>query len=305
MKLRTKPMSDVLGIEVEGVDISRPLDAETRQAMRACWLDGDGLLLVRNCALGPAELERYSRAFGELAPHALIKWTIPEYPFVSLVSNVTDDEGQPIGPSKSGRHWHSDAQYLAEPATASVLHSREVPPEKGETMFANMYAAYNALDDNMKKTIETLRVLHSRVKAYNVSYPHRPPLSASEAALVPDVVQPMVRVHPETGRRALYVGGDTAWSVIGWPEDEGKDLIRTLRAHAVQDRFVYGHKWRVADTLLWDNRCLMHRATPFDEQHRRLLIRTHIKGGPAFGPGDPEAARLQPMQHPAQGALHA
>jgi alpha-ketoglutarate-dependent taurine dioxygenase len=160
-----------------------------------------------------------------------------------------------------------------------LLYAREVPPEGGDTLFTNMYAAYEALPEEKKKRIDGLRVLHSRVKAYPLSYPERAPMTEEEKARVPDVTHLLVRTHPEAGRKALFVGGNVAWEIVGLPLAEGQALIRELREFAIQERFVYRHHWKLGDAILWDNRSTMHCATAFDEErYRRVMHRTTVEG---------------------------
>ena len=169
---------------------------------------------------------------------------------------------------------------MKRPPNASFLFAKEVPPKKGETLFANMYAAYEALSDTMKRRIDGLKINHSRIRAYSIYHPERPPLTDEQQAQVPDVQHPLVRTHPETGRKALYVGGaQHGGTVVGMPLDKSADLIEELRAFATQPRFVYTHSWMPGDAILWDNRCTMHCATPFDEdKYRRIMYRTQIAG---------------------------
>jgi len=280
--MRTRNLADVIGAEILDVDLSIPLDDATFAAIKQAWLARNILLFRNQEALTPQAQIAFSRRFGELEYHTLPQYTHPDFPEIFVVSNVVV-EGKNVGAPRSGRNWHSDAQYRKEPSAASFLVAKEVPPEKGDTMFANMYAAYDALSAAMKKQIEGRKVLISRINAYPISYPSRPPLTDEERARVPDVVHPLVRTHPETGRKALYVGGDVAWDIVGMPHDEGRALIKELRDFATQPRFVYSHHWRVGDGILWDNRCSMHCATPFDEdRYRRHMYRTTIRGTVPF-----------------------
>jgi taurine dioxygenase len=147
-----------------------------------------------------------------------------------------------------------------------------------------MYAAYDGLDEETRRRVANLKVNHSRIRAYSVFHPERPPLSETEKARVPDVVHPMVRVHPETKRKALYVGGPQhGGSVVGMEPQESEALLDALRKHATQPAFSYVHHWRRGDLIVWDNRCTMHCAMPFNERdHRRIMHRTQIVGGPVL-----------------------
>ena len=285
MQIAFRPLSDIIGAEITGVDLSRPVDADTHRRTRTIWLDHNIVLFRDQQGMTPEDQIAFSRLFGALDDHTLPQWNLPGHPEIAVVSNVTVD-GRHIGAPKSGRHWHSDGQYLPVPCAASLLVAREVPPEKGDTLFANMYAAYDALPAETRRRIDGLEVVHSRVKAWPISYPDRPMLSEEEQAKLPDLVHPVVRTHPETGRRALYPGGNVGWEIVGMPFDEGHALLKELRSFATQDRFFYAHHWKVGDAILCDNRCTMHAATSFDEdRYRRIMHRTHISGDkPYFDP---------------------
>lgn len=274
-----RPIAPAIGAEIVGIDLAGPLaEAETAR-IRAAWLDR-GILLFRGQAqLTPEQFIAASRRFGPLDAHDLPDYCLPGHPEIAVVSNVKEG-GRYIGAPKAGRHWHSDSQYLRRPPSASLLLAREAPPAEGDTLFATMVAAYDALDDEMKRRIADLRIEHSRVRAYSRFHPERPPLTPAQIAELPDVRHPLVRTHPETGRKALYVGGaQHGGRVVGLPQDEGDALITELRDFATQPRFVHAHRWTVGDLIVWDNRSTMHCALPFDEErHRRVMHRTQIVG---------------------------
>ncbi len=281
MSLHFRPLNEVIGAEVLGVDLSQPMSDETFERVHQTWLERT-ILLFRGQKTSVEEHIAFTRRLGDLEIHTLPQYTLPSHPEIFVVSNVTKD-GCPIGAPKSGHHWHSDSQYLKKPSAGSLLHAREVPAEGGDTLFTSLFAAYDALPEETKREIEGLKVLHSRVKAWSISYPDRAPMTEEEKERVPDVIHPLVRTHPETGRKALWVGGNVAWEIVGMHEQEGRALIRELREFAIQSRFVYRHKWRVGDAILWDNRSTMHCATPFDEErYRRIMYRTTVAGDEPF-----------------------
>jgi taurine dioxygenase len=280
--IEVKPITSYIGAEISGADLSKPLSDSDFADIHQAWLDHTILLFRGQEKMGPAEHIAFSRRFGPSDAHSIPKWTLPGFPEIAVVSNVVEN-GRNIGAPKSGRTWHSDGQYLPVPAKGSVLVAREVPPEKGDTLFANMYQVYGELDPAQRARAEGKYVLHSRVKAWPISYPERPPLTAEEIAKLPDVVHPLVRTHPETRRQALYSGGNIGWEIVGEPFEESHQFLKELRAFATQPRFVYAHKWKAGDVILWDNRCAMHCATTFDEEnHRRVMHRTHIAGDLPF-----------------------
>jgi taurine dioxygenase len=278
MSITFNPLSDRdFGVEVLDVDLARPLSAETFDELRALWLKY-AIVVFRRQTMSPAEQIAFSKRLGELEEHTLNQFTMPDYPEIFVISNVVEG-GRPVGAPKAGRHWHSDSHYTPKPSMGSLMLAREVPAEKGDTLFCDLRAAYDALPDATKARIRDLKVLVSRQKAYPVSYPERPPLTPEQRAKLPDVVHPLCRTHPETGRPLLYIGGNVVWEVVDMPLEEGRALIQELRDFATQERFVYGHHWEVGDAVLWDNRCTLHCATPFDEsRYRRLMHRTTLKG---------------------------
>jgi taurine dioxygenase len=276
-----RPLGAGVGAEISGVDLSRPLDDETFKAVRAAWLDHGVLAFPDQKAMTVDDQITFTRRFGTLVSHHMPQFCVPGQPEVLVVSNVKED-GRPLGQEKAGRNWHTDYQFLAEPASGSFLHAIEVPPDQGDTLFIGMNSVYDALPAETRKRVAGLNVVHSRTQTWPILYPHRPALSPEEAARTPDIVHPLVRSHPETGRQCLYLG-DVMWSVEGMDLEEGQALLRELYEFATQDRFVYAYRWRPGDAVLWDNRCTMHCATPFaEETYRRLMYRTTAQGDRPF-----------------------
>jgi alpha-ketoglutarate-dependent taurine dioxygenase len=278
MTVEFRDLTRVIGSEVIGADMTQPLSQDDFQAIRDRWLERTILLFRGQETAAPDDQIRWTRRFGELELHTLPQFTLPSHPEVFVVSNILED-GKPIGALRAGAHWHSDSQFLPVPSSGSLLLAREVPEEGGDTLFANLCAAYDDLPRKTKERIDGLKILVSRVKAWPISYPHRPPLSAEQKAKLPDIVHPLVRRHPDTGRKVLYIGGNVVWEIVGMGFEEGRRLLDELRAHATQPEYVYRHRWRVGDAILWDNRCTLHCATDYDEQrYRRLMHRTTLVG---------------------------
>lgn len=277
--LELRPITPHIGIELGGVDLARPIDDDVLATIRDAWLERTILLVRDQAHLRPEDLIAFARRFGALDEHDQPQYCLAGYPEIALVSNVKEGDRY-VGAPKAGRQWHSDAQYLRRPPSGSLLWAKEVPPHEGNTCFANMVAAYRALDLAMRARIADLRISFSRVRAYSLYHPERPPLTDQEKAHLPDVQHPLVRTHPETADKALYVGGEQhGGTVVGLPEAEGETLMRELRDFATQPRFVYEHRWRVGDLMLWDNRSTMHCALPFDEAlHRRMMYRVQVAG---------------------------
>lgn len=277
--LELRPISPHIGVELRGVDLAQPLGDEAFRAIRNAWVRHTILLVRDQSHLRPEDLIAFARRFGPLDEHDQPQYCLAGYPEIALVSNVKEGDRY-IGAPKAGRQWHSDAQYLRRPPSASLLWAKEIPPSEGNTCFANMIAAYRALDTELRARIDPLRVNFSRTRAYALYHPERPPLSDEEKARLPDVQHPIVRTHPETGERALYAGGEQhGGTVIGMGDEEGDALLQQLRTFATQPRFAYEHRWQVGDLMVWDNRSAMHCALPFDEErHRRMMYRVQVAG---------------------------
>jgi taurine dioxygenase len=279
MDLEFRKISHDLGAESLGADLSKPLDDRSFGAIHRAFLTHGILLFREQHAMGPEEQIAFSRRLGR------IEETIPnermhdEHPILVL-SNIVRD-GEPVGSAQGGQFWHSDLYYNAIPAAASFLHALIVPEEGGkslgDTKFANMAAAHDALPEAVKNKIDGLKNRVSRVKSWPINYPFRPPLTEAEKAAYASVVHPLVRTHPETGRKSLFIGDISAGTIVGMPADEGDALLRELRDFATQPRFTYVHRWAVGDAILWDNRSTVHAATDFDaEKYERLMHRTTI-----------------------------
>ena len=278
MSVGTRKLSAAIGAEIAGVDLSEPIDRETFEDIYRLWLEHN-IILFRGQDLTAEQQISFSRRFGEIELHTLSAYHMPGYPEIFVNSNVVKD-GKPIGAQKSGYAWHSDSQFLKTPSSGTILHAREVPDEDGDTLYANMYAAFEALPASTKERITGLRGRYSRAKSWAIDYPHREPLTEAQKAALAEVDHPIVRTHPETGRTALYIGSlSELVKIVGLSAEESQSLSEELFEFATQPRFVYTHHWLGGDVIVWDNRCTMHKATPFDEsRYRRLMHRTTIRG---------------------------
>ena len=259
--------------EIRGVDLSRAYDFE---AIRAAF-HRHLLLVFPYQRIEPRQQIAFSRRFGELQVHVLDQYRHPEYPEVYVLSNV-DRSGRTTGthPDKGTLVWHSDLSFQKRPASATILYGIEVPGAGGDTLYADMYAAYEALDPDTKKLIQDLKAVHdldaSRRRA------GEPPMSERQRVAAPPVEHPVVRTHPETGRKILYISRHVS-HFVGMPRPESDALLERLMAHATSERFVFRHRWRRRDVVMWDNRCTMHCATPYDAgAERRVLHRTVVLG---------------------------
>lgn len=267
------PLSDVMAAEVIGLDLSKPLDEAAREAVHQAFLTHQ-LLVFREQSLSKRQQVAFTEQFGTLERHTVRNQGAADTPLVHVVSNL-NAEGRPSGTVNSTM-WHSDKSFRPEPSMATVLHAVTLPPDGGDTCFANMYAGYETLPDAEKAELEGVGVIHSwELSRENI---HRT-LSQEEIEDAPPMTHPLVRVHPETGRKCLFVGMHAS-HLDNMDMEAGRARIKMLEAHATQPQFTYRHSWRAGDVLMWDNRCLLHHADPnFDAvRHPRVLHRTCLRG---------------------------
>jgi taurine dioxygenase len=267
-----EPLSSVLGAAVSGLDLRRKLDDPTKRAVYDAFVRFH-VLCFRDQQLDPEQQIAFTEQFGTLERHMASNRGTGN-PLVHIVSNLGPD-GKPGG-KVSSTSWHSDKSFRPAPSLATILHAQIMPPEGGETCFANMIAAYDALPDAEKADLDGMMIVHSwelsRARMGRQATPE-------EIADAPPLTHPLVRTIPETGQKALFMG-EHASHIEGRPMAEGRALLDRLTAHAIEERFVYRHKWRSGDMLMWDNRCLLHRANPNFDAARfpRVLHRTCLRG---------------------------
>jgi len=281
MSLKLRKLSHALGAEVCDVDISKPMSEASFGDIYQAFLT-HGILLFRNQEITREQHIEFSRRFGELDRHdALPRDRHPNYPEILLVTNEPKPDGSPSDSRYTGRQWHSDMSFTAVPSLGSLLRGLTIPEVGGDTVFANMYLAYETLSDGMKKMIAELHGIHlSGTRKIN-NLESGVPRAEEQRRLSPPIAQPVVRVHPETGRKALYLG-EKVKRFDGFTEEESKPLIDYLNKHATRFEFIYRHQWRKNDIVAWDNRCTMHLALgDFDETQRRHMERTTVLGSPS------------------------
>lgn len=280
--LTTRKLHPNIGIEVRGVDLRQPLHAARIEELRALWRQYLVLVFPEQ-RLTEDQQMAFTRCFGDLDVTVEDDKKSTRNPEVLRIGNV-DEDGRKLGPDHPivmyykalTTPWHTDGSYRAVPSFASMLHALEVVPEGGETCFANAIAAYDALPEEVKERVAGKYMVHSY--EFTRHYEDRlPPLSAKERADFPPATHPVVRRH-EDGRKSLYVSGNVAYYVGGMPLEEGKALHRFLLDWVTKPEFVYTHRWKVGDVVLWDNRPTLHRVLPYDPKHRRVLQRTELKG---------------------------
>jgi taurine dioxygenase len=284
-----------LGAEISDIDLSQPLDDATFARISDAFFEHQ-VVVFRDQRLAPAQQAGFTRRFGELEHHVRKEHRLAEHPEILVVSNVVDQAGRAIGVQDAGRFWHSDLSYKAAPSLLSALYALEVPVKDGvvlgATSFASVIAAYEGLPDALKRRVEGLRNVHSYryYRAKNVQAQKEEQArggrvvqeyipSDEQLKSVPDVEVPVVRTHPVTGRRGLFVNEGHTACIVGLPDEESKALLAELCAHIVKPEFRYEHHWRAGDLLMWDNVAVQHRANfDYDLPLRRVMHRTTVRG---------------------------
>jgi taurine dioxygenase len=279
-----------LGAEID-FDLSRPIDDATFRTIETAFHDNI-VVFFRGQNLANERHIGFSRRFGELEVHIVKKYLLPGNPEILLVSNIKNEAGEHIGLADAGFTWHSDVSYRQFPSRCSLLYAKEVPLRDGialgDTVFANCIAAYEALPAAMQQRLDGLKAIHRYSSRRRVANSPRPKLTQAQLDETPDIAHPIVRTHPFTGRKAIYI---TAGECIGivlkngesMPADEAIDLIAELDAHCVKPQFLYRHRWQVGDLVMWDNASAMHLAIcDYALPERRLMHRTTVIGSQPF-----------------------
>lgn len=276
-------LSAPVGAEVIGLDLSMPLSEPDFERVRHAHLDHH-VLVFRDQRITPDEQVAFSRRFGPLQRHVLHQFALPGHPEVLIVSNVIEG-GKPIGLGDAGVFWHSDLSYKERPSLGSLLHAQELPAEGGDTLFADQHLAWESLEPALQRRLEGLTAEHSYLAKYEqlrARNPWRPALTRAQIDQVAPVVHPVVRTHPQTRRKALFVSEHFTTRIVGLPRDESGALLAELFSHSVRPEFVYRHRWQPRDLVFWDNRSLMHLAAGTPAHLRRKLYRTTIEGDVPF-----------------------
>jgi taurine dioxygenase len=268
-----------LGAVVSGVDLAKPLAQGDVDAIEEAWR-ARLVVVVRGQTLSDPQLLGFSKYFGELDPPGPNPYGEPfnkAHPEINVISNVVEN-GKPIGNLGDGEAvWHADMTYVDVPPKAAILHSLEVPPGGGNTYFADMFAAYETLPNELKKAVEGKVAVHdaSRNSAGMLRKGYREVTDVRETV---GARHPLVRTDPDTGRKALFLGRRPNSYVVGLSVADSEALLDALWSHATQKRFAMCHEWRVGDVLMWNNLSVLHRRDPFDPTTRRVMHRTQIKG---------------------------
>jgi taurine dioxygenase len=269
------PLSAHIGAEITGVDLGAPVDEETRKGLNRAFLD-HAVIAIRGQKLDAAQFLEAMKIFGDIFLQHNPRFAVPECPQIHYISNQDKlEDGRVYIP---GEGYHTDHSNDIEPPKATALHAVKLPKSGGDTQFVNMYAAYDALSEQMKRRIEGLRARH----VYQSKHSERklPRLAGErEKVALGSVVHPIVRTHPGTGRKAIYINPIRIEGIVGMPEREALPLLDELFEHATQDKFQYRHEWKLGDVVIWDNRCLMHKANgDYPVSEVRYLYRVMLKG---------------------------
>lgn len=295
------PLNDDVGAEIAGIDLSMPLDEATFAGVRDAFFR-HSVIVFRDQRITEEQQIAFSRRFGELEIHVLKQFLHPKHPEILLISNVVED-GRNIGIVDAGRYWHTDLAYKPVPSLGSLLHALEVPHDDegrplGDTLFASVAAAYDALPEDLKRRAAGLKALNSLEHTFDRNRKDtdiRTEQSQPEAERVErtrvtaeqkkaaEAVHPVIRTHPVTGRKCLYVNDSTTIKIVDMPQREGEQLLSELRARCIRKDYVYRHNWRVGDLVMWDNCSSQHQAVPnYAPSQRRLMHRTTITGSVPF-----------------------
>ncbi len=279
--LEVLPRPDRFGADIVGLDLhNRPHDVEAAELDRL--IDIHGVLVIRGQALDHASLVGFSRRFGEVVVHQVAEYLAADHPEVMILSNNVEG-GRPVGAPNNGIFWHSDQIFRRRPVAYTLLYGHEVPPEGGDTLFADMRAVHDDLPAALRDELAGRRAMHSFAVSYQKNYIAAAPLTPERRAANPDIGHPVLRTHPRTGRRAVFVDPDSTSHILDMDPQRSAALLDLLFATLEQPNYVYRHRWRQGDLVIWDNRCLMHRATGYDNStHRRVMWRTQVAGDEPF-----------------------
>ena len=287
-----------IGAEISGVDLTQPLSDDTFAQIAKAFFDNE-VVFFRNQKITPAQQVAFTQRFGILEQHVRKESRLPGHPEILVVSNLLDDKGNAIGAQDAGRFWHSDLSYKKEPSLLSALYAVEVPAKDGkvlgDTNFTSTTAAYDALPEAMKQRLQGLNNVHSyryyrnknaqaqkedAARGGRVVQEHA--LTEEQLKSVPDVEAPIVRTHPVTKRKGLFINEAHTSAIVGLPQAEGDALRDEICQHIIRPEFQYRHSWQAGDLLLWDNCAALHKANfDYDLPQRRLMYRTTVRGSVA------------------------
>lgn len=276
-----------LGHEIRGIDLNQLDDASFRELDEA--YKTYGVIVVRDQRMSPEQQIDFTRRFGRLLTYPLAEYLMDRHPEIFMVSNIVEN-GKPIGMKEAGAEWHTDMSFTEQPPRGSILYALEVPHREdgkplGDTLFSSAAAAYDALPEEMKRRIEGKMAVFSLAAAAEKNLKVRgddPELRArieKQRDSFPDVQHPIVRAHPLTGRKTLYISPKQTYRIVDMDEAESTEVLEFLNDHLIRPEFVYGHSWKVGDVVLWDNCTAIHKAIQdYKLPLRRKMLRTTVEG---------------------------
>lgn len=281
------PMDASVGAEILGIDLSSDMDDATFAEIREAFYR-HSVIFFRKQRITEEQQITFSRRFGELEAHVMTQYLHLDHPEILIVSNVVEN-GRNIGIFDAGRYWHSDLSYMPKTSLASILYALEVPRDDdgqplGDTMFASVTAAYDALPENIKRRVAGLKALNSHKQRYEKYQKDGDTIARAAMAKLTDeqqaeAVHPVVRTHPVTGRKCIFVNEVHTARILDIPDDESGKLLKLLCSQCIRPEFVYRHKWQVGDVLMWDNCAVQHLAVAdYKLPRRRRMHRTTIAG---------------------------
>ncbi len=280
MELNVNRLCPALGAEITGLNVARPMSDERFAELRRILCENDGVVVLRDQHLTPDQHITFSRRFGELfgdreqLQDTVTKYLLPGYPQIFRASNKVVD-GQPQGRTRAGNYWHSDVSFRPQPAMVSLLYAIEIPPLGGDTLFCNMYSAYEQLSETMQRFLGGLRARHD-FAVNTVGFSHET-IAQQDLAGGNACEHPVVRTHAESGRKCLFVNPGNTSHLIGLHPQESKRLLDFLYEHCTRPEFIFRHRWEKDDLVIWDNRCTMHYAI-VDYDDDRYMHRTTVIG---------------------------
>lgn len=282
-RISVVPSDAPLGAEIRGVDLSKEIDAETFAEIERAYGEYE-VIYFRDQKLTPEQQVAFGRWFGTLEIHNMVQYSLPGTPEVLKLSNIKNDEGEFTGLADAGRTWHTDMSWSARPPRGSLLYAIKIPRRDGQplgdTLFASARAAYDSLPEAMKKRLDGLKAVHQlSARKRIIDERSRPKNIKAE----PDVVHPVARTHPNTGRKSIYVNVGECKGIVGMPDDEALPLIAELEAVVLQPEFIYRHKWREGDLVIWDNCACQHLAIQdYGLDEHRVMHRVTVNGSETF-----------------------
>jgi taurine dioxygenase len=286
--LSLRPLGPHFGAEISGIDLSSDIDEQTFRAIERAYAK-HSVLLIRGQRLSDERHVAFSRRFGELEVHVLRECVHPDHPELYRISNIIEN-GKRLGIPDAGNYWHTDLSYTSMPSRGSIMQALKVPHRDGkplgDTSFCSTAAAYDTLPDDLKRRIEGRRAIHrfwDRYLAERKKAGQQVEVSAERRATLPDVVHPIVRTHPLSGRKCLFANEGFTIGIVGMPDGEAGELLARLYEHINRPENVYRHSWKVGDVVMWDNWATQHRLNvDYTPAEPRFMQRTTLVGSPAF-----------------------